>query len=117
VTQDLERVGGGAVDTEVAAQSVTGPARHQAEHDFRADEDARDFVHRAVAADGDDEFGTIVDGAPGKFGGVPRALRDLHLRALPLGEGTNLRERAQRATGARIDDEARFQAGKILTPD
>ncbi len=59
----------------MAREAVAGAARDEGERGGRVDEGAGDFVHRAIASDGDDDIAAARDGVAGEFGGVARVLR------------------------------------------
>ena len=69
-----ERAAAGTRDAEVAAEAVARAAGDEAEDGISADERGGDFVHRAVATDGDDQLATLGEGLRGELGRVPRAL-------------------------------------------
>jgi tRNA dimethylallyltransferase len=73
----------------------------------------RDFVHRAVAADGDDQLATVGESARGELGGVARSFGQRDLRAALAGERLDGGQGASGPAGAEIDDEAGFQGSGL----
>ncbi len=107
--QDVQRVFGGAVNTQVPAEAVAGTAGHETERSGGADKGARDFVHGAVAPDRHDEFAAVHQGALREFGGVTTALREDKRGPVAGGKRLNGGQGAGGAAGAGIEDEAGFQ--------
>ena len=99
----------GAVNAEMTAESITGPAGNEAEGGGRVNQRSGDLVHGAVAADGDDEVAAVVERTGGEFGGVAGTLGQDEFGAIFVGERPQRGKRARGATGAGIDDEAGFQ--------
>lgn len=54
-------------NAEFSSQHVRGTTGDDAERNVRMDHSVRDFVDGAVAADGKDQVGAIIDGSPSKF--------------------------------------------------
>lgn len=113
VFQDRERVRGRAVDAEMAAQAVTGSAGDEAERGGGADERSGDFVHRAIAANGDDELAAGGQGFGCERASVAGVLREADRGAVFFGECFDLRQCAVRGAGAEVDDEAGFQRREV----
>lgn len=94
------------MDAEVAAEAVAGAARQEPEGGAGAGQDARDLVHRAIAADGHDEFATLGEGPGGEFAGVGGSLGEYDRGTMRRSEGTHGADGPERGTGAGVDDEA-----------
>lgn len=113
VFQDRERVRGRAVDAEVTAEAVAGAAGDEAERGGRADERGGDFVHRAIAADGDHDLAAVGEGFGGEGAGVASVLGEAEGSAVFFSERLDVRPGAVRGAGAKVDDEAGFQRREV----
>ena len=99
---------------EVPAETVTRAAGDKTETGRRVHQGAGDFVHGAVAADGDDQSATVGHRLPGQLGGVARPLgaHEGSVQSAFLDEGGGPIAQigvAAVAAGVGVEDEPGFQ--------
>lgn len=109
--QNIEGAEDRTVDAEMAAKTIAGAAREEAERGGCAGEDARDLVHCAVTADGDDEFATLGERLRGEFAGMGGPLGDDDGGAMGGGKGPHGVDRPEGRAGAGIHDETGLHPG------
>ena len=97
------------MNTEMSAESVARTAGNQAERCRSIDQRGRDLVHRAVSADRDNEFATLVDRGGREIAGVAGSFSDDDVSIMLCRKSADRRQRFLRASGTKIDDEACFQ--------
>lgn len=97
------------MNTEMSAESVARTAGNQAERCGSIDQGGCDFVHRAVPADRNNEFATLLDRGGRKIAGVAGSFSEDDVGVVLRRKSADRRQRFLRAPGTKIDDEARFQ--------